>query len=257
MEIAEILFLALVGLALGSFLNVTIDRLPRGESLIRPPSRCDACHHRLGLLDLVPIVSYVWLLGRCRYCDYRIPYRSPLVEAVTAVGCAFIGYQYGLTPVSAVLVLYLTTIIHLILVELEHSLILNSVIVTALVIVLATLPFSPLGHNLGLGETYLHSLAGAGAGIGIMLLIYPLSKGRIGAGKVKLAALLGAMLGFPHIIAGLAVGLVGVGLLAAALLVLKSRGHSDAIPLGPMLLGGAASVLVTGTGIYNWYLWLF
>jgi leader peptidase (prepilin peptidase)/N-methyltransferase len=234
--IAEILFLVTIGLALGSFLNVTIDRLPRGESLIRPPSRCDACHHRLSPLDLVPIISYVWLLGRCRYCKHRIPCRSPLVEGITAAGCGFIGYQYGLTPASAVLVLYLITIIHLILVDLEHSLILNSVIMTALVIVLATLPFSPLSQNLSLSEIYLQSLAGAGIGIGIMLLIYPVSKGRIGAGKVKLAALLGAMLGFPHIIAGLAVGLVCVGILATVLLVPKLSGRSNAIPLGPVPL---------------------
>ena len=144
MEIAELFLLPIVGLALGSFLNLTIERLPRDESLIRPASHCDACYHRLSPMDLVPIASYLWLSGRCRYCDFRIPYRTPLVEGLTAAGCGFIGYQYGLTPIAAVLVLYLTTFIHLIFVELEHSLILNSAILTALIIVLATLPFSQI-----------------------------------------------------------------------------------------------------------------
>ena len=92
-------------------------------------------------MDLLPIASFLWLSGRCRYCDFRIPRRTPLVEGVTAAGCGFIGYQYGLTPIAVVLVLYLTTFIHLISVDLEHSLIFNSSFLTALILVLATLPF--------------------------------------------------------------------------------------------------------------------
>lgn len=257
MEFAAIIVLVSVGLALGSFLNVTIDRLPRGESLVFPASHCDSCYHRLSPLDLVPIASFVWLLGRCRYCGCRIPYRAPVVEGIAAAGCGFIGYEYGLTPAAVVLVLYLSAFVHFMFVDLEHSLILNSAILAALVVVLMTLPFSPIRQHLSLGQTYLQSLIGAGVGFGIMLLIYLLSKGKMGAGDVKLAALLGTMLGFPQIIAGLATGLVFGGILATALLVLKLRGRSDAIPLGPMLVGGAAVVLVTGTSLYDWYWGLF
>jgi leader peptidase (prepilin peptidase) / N-methyltransferase len=255
--IMEAFFFIAFGLALGSFLNLTIDRLPRGESLVRPPSHCDACNRRLAPMDLLPVISHLWLKGRCRHCGYRISWRSPLVEVITAVGCGIIGYHYGFTPAAAVLVLYLATAIHLVFVDLEHSLILNSVVFAGLAIVLATLPFSPLTDSFSLGETYLLSLSGAAVGFGIMLLIYLASRGRMGAGDVKLAALLGAIVGFPHIIAALMVGLVFGGLLAVALLVLKLRGRADAVPLAPMLLGGAGSVLVTGTTLFEWYVGLF
>ena len=121
LDIIEIVSLAAFGLALGSFLNVTIDRLPRGESLIHPPSHCDACQRRLSLIDLVPIASYLWLLGRCRHCGRRIPPRAPLVESLAGAGCGVIAYQYGLTPFAAILVFGLATAIHLAFVDLERS----------------------------------------------------------------------------------------------------------------------------------------
>ena len=257
MDIIVIVSLTLLGLALGSFLSLTIDRLPRGQSLIYPPSHCDGCHQRLRPRDLVPIASYLWLLGRCRHCGYRIPPRAPLVEAIAAAGCGLIAYRYGLTPVTAILVFYLAVAIHITFVDLERSLILNRIVLLALPLALATFPFSPLGQGFSLGEAYLRSLAGAGAGFGVMLLVYVGSRGRLGAGDVKLAALLGAMLGFPQILAGLLLGFTAGGVLAVALLMLKLRRRTDAIPLGPMLLGSAAAVLVTGVGIYDWYLGFF
>ncbi len=94
MLVAEIVLLAMLGSALGSFLNLTMDRIPRGESLFLPGSHCDACYHRLGFTDLVPIASYIRLLGRCRYCSCRISYRVPLVEVLTAAGCAFLAIPW-------------------------------------------------------------------------------------------------------------------------------------------------------------------
>ena len=174
-----------------------------------------------------------------------------------AVGCGFIGFHYGLSLIAVVLVLYLAVIIHLILVDLEYSLIRNSVMLTVLVVVVATLPFRPLNQELGLGGTYLHSLVGAGVGIAIMLLAHPISNGRIGAGEVKLAALLGLMFGFQHVFAGLTVGLVCVSMVAAGLVVLKLRGQSDAIPMRPVLLGGTVAVLFSASGIYSLPLWVW
>lgn len=257
MNIGEIAILTAVGLALGSFLNLTIDRLPRRQSLIHPPSHCDGCQRRLAPLDLVPIASYLGLRGRCRHCGYRIPVRVPVVETITGAACGLVAGLYGLTPAAAVLVFYFAIFIHLAFVDLEHSLILNVVVLAALPVVLATAPISPLGQDLGLAEAYLRSLAGAGLGFGIMLLVYLASRGRMGAGDVKLAALIGAMLGSPQIIAGLLVGFVSGGVLAVALLALKLRGRTDPIPYGPILVGSAAVVLMTGTSIYNWYIGLF
>jgi leader peptidase (prepilin peptidase)/N-methyltransferase len=253
-EFLEILFLTLLGLALGSFLNVTIDRLPRGESLIRPPSRCDACLHRLGPLDLVPLLSYLRLLGRCRYCGVRIPYRSPLVEAVTGAGCGFIAYQFGVSLATAVLVLYLTTVIHYTLAESEHSSIFDSTMSTTLVIVLLTLPFSPLQQDVGLRGTYLQSLAGAGAGVCFVSLISPMFKDHIDAKQMKLAILLGLMLGFQYMIAGLVVGSACVGITLASTWILNLTGRSFAVPVRSAILGGAFAVLISAPSFHSWLL---
>jgi len=85
----------LFGLSMGSFLGVCIDRLPANKSIVRPPSYCDDCGHKLGVLDLVPILSYLVLRGRCRYCGAKIPYTVLLVELATAGLFLLFWYQFG------------------------------------------------------------------------------------------------------------------------------------------------------------------
>jgi leader peptidase (prepilin peptidase)/N-methyltransferase len=168
-----------------------------------------------------------------------------------------IGYQYGLTLSAAVLIVYCSLFIHFTFVDLEHSLILNKVVLPALPLSVALFPFSPLGQSWDIGEAYLRSLGGAGLGFGIMLLVYIASRGGTGAGDVKLAALLGAILGFPQIAAGLPVGFVIGGLVGMVVLVLRLKGRKDSIPFGPSLVAGTALVLLGGAGVYGWYLDLF
>jgi leader peptidase (prepilin peptidase)/N-methyltransferase len=168
-----------------------------------------------------------------------------------------IGYQYGLTLSAAVLIVYCALFVHFTFVDLEHSLILNKVVLPALPLTIALFPFSPLGQSWDIGEAYLRSLEGAGLGFGIMLLVYIASRGGTGAGDVKLAALLGAILGFPQIAAGLPVGFVIGGLVGMVVLVLRLKGRKDSIPFGPSLVAGTTLVLLGGAGVYGWYLDLF
>jgi prepilin signal peptidase PulO-like enzyme (type II secretory pathway) len=176
---------------------------------------------------------------------------------MTALVCGLIGYQYGLTLSAAVLIFYCALFIHLAFVDLEHSLILNKVVLPALPAALALFPFSPLGQSWGLGEAYLRSLGGLGLGFGIMLLVYLAARGGTGAGDVKLAALLGAVLGFPQIAAGLPLGFIFGGLVGLTVLALRLKRRNDPIPFGPALIIGAALVLLGGSGVYDWYLDLF
>jgi leader peptidase (prepilin peptidase)/N-methyltransferase len=179
------------------------------------------------------------------------------VELIAAGLGGFMGHQHGLTLEAAVLMVYCALFIHLAFVDLEHSLVLNKVVLPALPLAIALFPFSPLGQTWGLGEAYLRSLEGAGLGFGIMLLVYLASRGGMGAGDVKLAALLGAVLGFPQIVAGLPVGFVIGGGVGMAVLALRVKGRKDTIPFGPSLIMGAALVLLGGAGVYGWYLDLF
>jgi leader peptidase (prepilin peptidase)/N-methyltransferase len=257
--VAESAILGVLGLFVGRFLNLTIDRLPPRPTLsseASPNYGSPTSNHPPLLVSLLPLVGHFWSHASARP-ETRIPLRYPVVEILTAGLCALIGYQYGLTLSAAVLIVYCALFVHFTFVDLEHSLILNKVVLPALPLTIALFPFSPLGQSWDIGEAYLRSLEGAGLGFGIMLLVYIASRGGTGAGDVKLAALLGAILGFPQIAAGLPVGFVIGGLVGMVVLVLRLKGRKDSIPFGPSLVAGTTLVLLGGAGVYGWYLDLF
>lgn len=248
--------LAAAGIALGRLLNLTIDRLPSQKTPSTTAPRCDG-RHPFNPKYFLPVISYFLWHRQCSICALRIPPRALLVEVLTAAVCGVIGYWYGLTPAAAILIFYCALFIHLAFVDLEHSLLLNVVVLPAIPVALAVFPFSLLGQNWGLGEAYLRSLAGMGLGFSVMLLIYLASRGGMGLGDVKLAALLGAILGFPQIIAGLAIAYILGGAAGVIILALKLKRRSEPIPFGPALVIGAALVAFGGTAVYGWYLNLF
>lgn len=133
---------AVLGLAVGSFLNLCIDRLPRGKSIVKPGSHCDSCNKSLKAIDLVPVFSYIWLRGRCRYCGARIPLRAPVVEFATAALFAFLAWnalhssawhnQLGLEFAFALV--YTSIFIVIFAIDLEQELILNIVVFPAMIL---------------------------------------------------------------------------------------------------------------------------
>ena len=136
----------LFGIAVGSFLNVCIDRLPHGESIITPPSHCPSCNRRVGIIDLVPVFSYIWLRGRCRYCQAHIPLRLPIVEGITGLLFFIIYWQfnYELSMSFAITLVYSCILITIFFIDLEHQLILNSITYPAMIIALGFCPCSSL-----------------------------------------------------------------------------------------------------------------
>ena len=246
---------AISGLALGSFLNVCIDRLPRGESLLKPPSHCQACQHRLAARDLIPLVSYLWLHGRCRYCHARIPKRLLLVELATAVMFSFLCWRWGFTPQSGIMAFYTCLFIIIFVVDLEHGLILNKVVYPAMAIALLLALLLPQPW---ITQLKLHGIANfaAGGGIGLMLflLIAIVSRGGMGWGDVKLATLIGIASGFPLVFVALLMGTIMGGVVAAFLLLTGRKGRREPIPFGPFLSLAALITLLWGNNILNWYL---
>lgn len=207
-------------------------------------------------LTVLPVVSHFGLLGH-GVGGIKLFSRSLAVEVISALLCGGITYQYGLTIGAAVLIFYCALFVHLTFVDLEHSLILNKVVLPALPIALALFPFSPMGQSWDIGEAFLRSLSGAGAGFGMLLVVFIASRGGTGAGDVKLAALLGAILGFPQILAGLPIGFVLGGVAGIVVLALRVKGRKEVIPFGPTLIIGSALVLLLGSSSFNWYLNLF
>jgi leader peptidase (prepilin peptidase)/N-methyltransferase len=245
--------MTVAGLSVGSFLNLCIDRLPRRQSIVKPPSHCDGCGERLKARDLVPVFSYLWLRGRCRYCGDRIPVRGLLVEIATAAVFGFFAWHFGLGIQLGIALVYVSMFIVIFVVDLEHLIIPNRVVYPGMVVALM---FSGLwagfeGFWPGVG--IVNALLGGAVGLALMLAPFLLFRDGLGMGDVKLAALMGLACGFPLVLVALMLGILYGGLVAVMLLLFGVKGRKEAIPFGPFLAGGAVLTLLWGGGILEMY----
>jgi len=254
MEGALTAVFALLGMVVASFLNVCSDRLPHNESLLFPASHCASCHHRLAVKDLIPIFSYLWLRGRCRYCRVPIPRRLLWVEIGTGVLFSYLYWHYGLSVGLAVTAFYCCLFIILTIIDLEHGLILNKLVYPIMVVALLISVFLSQSEIVP-GIKY--SAIGGAIGLGIFLLIALISRGGMGWGDVKMAALIGLVTGFPLVFVALFLAVIFGGLLAGILLLLKIKRRKEGIPFAPFLSLATIVTLFWGTNILNWYLGLF
>ncbi len=247
MNIIQIVFYTLLGVSFGSFFNVIIDRLPEGKSIVSPPSQCDACQRRLSVLELIPIGSYIFLKGRCRTCQEKIPIRSMLVEILTGVLFLFTWLRFGLSWETALTTFYGCVLIIIGGIDLENQKILNSLIYPVIAIGLIMIPFIHF-------DQLWFMLLGGAVGFGVLLLISLIAPGAMGMGDVKLVLFLGFIVGFPKIIITLFLAFVLGGLVAGVLLALKKIGKKDSIAFGPFLALAGVITLLYGTQILEWYL---
>lgn len=244
------LIVFILGTVIGSFLNVCIYRIPRGESVVFPGSHCPACSRRLGPVDLVPILSYLVLRGRCRTCTNRISPRYPLIELLT--GVLFLVAWYLTGPVPAVFNYWLLSSILVVVtfIDLEHYLIPNKVIAVGAVLQLVLNFFT---HQISLTNAGLGFLVGGG----LLLVIALVSRGGMGGGDIKLAALLGLFLGWQNVLLGFFAASLAGALTGILLVALKKKGRKDAVPFGPFLSLGALLSLYAGQQLLDWYLSIY
>ena len=256
MEILLIIISAILGLAVGSFLNVCIDRLPQNKSIAFPPSHCEACQHKLAAKDLIPVFSYLRLRGRCRYCQVSVPRRLFWVELATGVVFALLAWHYGLSPALGIMAFYACLFIVIFVIDLEHGLILNKVVYPSLVValLLALLPRPWLTQWIVTGIA--NAAIGGAIGFALFLLIAIVSRGGMGWGDVKLAALIGLATGFPLVFLSIIMGAILGGIVAVAMVIAKKRQRRQTIPFGPFLAVAAMITLLWGSNIMNWYLGL-
>lgn len=241
---------AIIGLVIGSFLNVCIDRLPENQSLIRPPSHCPECQRRLTFLDLIPVVSYIMLKRRCRYCGATIPQRLIWVELATGIMFGLLWWGYGPGVQLGILTFYGCLFIVIFVIDLEHGLILNRLIYPAIpVTLLLVLPRPEL--------TIQNSLVGGGIGLAVFLLAVIISRGGMGWGDVKMAGLIGLATGYPSVVVAVLTAIISGGLIAGIMLLLSLKKRRDTIPFGPFLSVGAMIGLIWGNNIWDWYTGLF
>jgi leader peptidase (prepilin peptidase) / N-methyltransferase len=238
---------ALGGLLVGSFLNVLIARLPEGESLVHPGSRCPHCGHPVRPYDNVPVLSWLWLRGRCRDCGEPISARYPLVEALTAVLCALVVVAKGADEDAWLGIALVLTLVPITFIDLDHRIIPNRIVGPSAVVALVILALTDVD---ALPE---HLIAAVAAGGFFLLAALAYPRG-MGMGDVKLAALLGLYLGSSVAPALLAAMLSGT-LVGGAIIARKgvAEGRKTAVPFGPFLALGALVGLFAGPDIVDWY----
>jgi leader peptidase (prepilin peptidase)/N-methyltransferase len=251
---ASLVLVAVLGLAVGSFLNVVIYRVPRGESLLRPGSHCPSCDTPIKGRHNIPVLSWVLLRGRCATCTAPISVRYPLVEAGTAALFVAVTVRVGLGW-NLPAYLYLAAItIALALIDLDVYRLPNSIVLPSYLITAAL--FVPGVIAGGDAWPALRALTAMAALYGFFFLVHSISPNGMGFGDVKLAGLLGlylGWLGWSSVVVGAFLGFLLGGAAGIGLMVFRNAGRKTAIPFGPAMLSGAVLALFVSAPIAHWY----
>ena len=250
---------AFLGLLVGSFLNVVVWRVPRGESVVSPPSACPQCGAHIRARDNVPVLSWLVLRGRCRDCDAPISRRYPLVEASTGVVFALVVLRFWTDqPWAVPAYLYLGAIaVALALIDLDVHRLPDAIVLPAYPVVAVLLAAASWGS--GDWGSLLRAVIGAAALFafyGLLWVVYPAGMGR---GDVKLAGVVGgalAGLGWGSLVVGAFAAFLVGGVFAIGLLLLRRAGRKSGIPFGPWMILGAAIGIGWGEALWSAYLGL-
>ncbi len=264
-----VLIVFILGLAIGSFLNAYIWRLHISEAL--PPairrqglpvsvwrgrSMCPKCKKPLAWYELIPLVSFALQRGRCRGCKGKIDWQYPLVELAAGIlfVLAYIRFDIPTTILhSTFFILHfylLATLVILFVYDLRYGLVPDRVVLPA---ILVAFLFSIMQYNVTL-HAIRYTLYAIFVGAGFFALQYYLSRGRwLGAGDIRIGALMGAMLGWPFILEGLVISYAIGGVFALALIVARKKQFGQTLPLGTFLTLGTAIVFLYGEQIWRWY----
>ena len=252
MEWLTYAFFFIPGSLIGSFLNVVIYRLPKGESIVFPPSHCSECNTPLKPYELVPIVSYLVLKGKCRTCGVKISAQYPVIEGITGIIFLFTYRQFGFSLEFFQYVIVLSLLVAIFLIDYRHYIIPDSL---NLIIFLTALVFFITGMVQGVYDLsdLLFRVYGFIVGGGFFFLIAVVT-GAMGGGDIKIMAALGFLFGFTPTILLTFLSFVLGGILSAMLLVLKIKKRKDHIPFGPFICISALITIFWGEQMLQWYM---
>lgn len=247
-------FIFISGLILGSFLNVCIYRMPRGESIIFPSSHCPACKKNIFWYDNIPVLSYLVLGGKCRFCKAKIHWRYPLVEVLTALLLTALFLKFGVTPRFFAYSIMTCGLVVSTFIDFEIQEIPDEISIGGLVCgLLLTLAFPSILGSATRMHGILSSLAGAVAGAGSIFLMgvfgkFAFKKEAMGGGDVKLMAMIGSIIGWKLVILAF---FIAPFLGAVPGIILKIKNGSETIPYGPFLSAAAIVSIFFGNTILN------
>jgi leader peptidase (prepilin peptidase)/N-methyltransferase len=238
-----------LGTIIGSFANVCIYRLPWRQSLLFPGSHCPHCQQAIRPWHNVPLLSYVYLGGRCADCQTTISWRYPLVELLCGLLYVFLYRQFGFSGQSLVLTLLATSLLIVSCIDLEHKIVPDVITLPGILAGLfASLFFTSVG--------FINAIVGVCLGGGLFFLIAILSRGGMGGGDIKLVAMIGAFLGWQAVLVTIFLGALSGALVGISLMMLKKKGRKDPVPFGPFLAIGALMTMVWEQDLVIWYMHL-
>ena len=240
-----------LGALIGSFLNVCIYRLPLGKSIVWPGSHCPSCGKAIEFYDNIPVLSYLWLIGRCRACRERISIRYPFVEAVNAAGYLAILWTFGPTWTTVLYALLFSALLVVAGTDLTHKIIPNMVTLPGIVLGL-------LGAATVLPVGLLNALMGVAIGGGILWALawaspYLFGKEGMGGGDIKLLAMIGAFLGWKPALLTIMIGSLTGSIIGISLIALRIMKRDEYIPFGPFLVLGALLSMFFAQPMLDWY----
>lgn len=237
----------ILGLLIGSFLNVCIHRLPLNESIIAPRSRCAECRHPLRWWENIPLAGYLLLRGRCGYCGKPISFRYPLVEALNGAGYLLLVRQFGWGAETLIYAVLLSSLLVVTFIDLDHQIIPDRITLPGMAIGLAA-------SALILPPGFLNALTGLLLGGILFYGVAMLSRGGMGGGDIKLIAMIGAFLGWQQTLVTIFIGALSGSVIGLFLMVFWGKTRKYPVPFGPFLSLGALVSLFAGPALWTWYL---
>lgn len=244
--IITLFFVFFVGASLGSFSNVCIYRIPLQLSIIQPGSYCPNCKTPLRVLDNIPILSYLFLRGKCRYCEQNIGLRYPAVELLTAIFFLMLYIKFDL-PVFIIYALLVTALIIITFIDIDYKIIPNVITFPGILIGLVSSYFF-------LPPTIINAFIGLLGGGGLLLFMALIYQGGMGGGDIKMVAMLGAFLGWQKVFLTIFIGSLIGSIIGITLILLKKQGRKSKIPFGPYLAMGAILSIFFGNDLIEFYL---
>lgn len=246
------IFITIFGLLIGSFLNVCIYRIPREESISFPPSHCTSCNEKIKWYDLFPVISYMFLKGKCRHCGSKISIRYPLIEALNGILYLMLYLQFGLTLKILGFMFLVSLLIVVSLIDLDTT---DVYFKTSLTGYIGSAVFIVFNYFMAADKNFLNNVYGAVLGGGFILIIYLLTRGKgMGLGDAEICAYCGAFLGLKLTVVMLFFSVVFGGIIGVLLILFKIKSRKDYIPFGPYIALGTLTAIFFGNSIIVWYL---
>jgi leader peptidase (prepilin peptidase)/N-methyltransferase len=249
-----VVFAGVIGLVVGSFLNVVIWRVPRKESVVAPRSKCPSCDTFIEPRDNVPVLSWLALRGKCRHCSAPISARYPLVELATGVLFVAIAARFAHSWALPAYLVLGAALLAISVIDLEHYIIPNRIVYP---VGFALVPLFALAALLGDDwHAFGRALLGALAAFAVLFVIHIISPRGMGFGDVRLCFLLGlalGWLGWEQVMLGIFAGFLYGAVIGVLLIALRIRQRNQHIPFGPFLAAGAVTVMLLGPPLVDWY----